>query len=297
MNTLLLNCRSLTGKIIQIHIVSTFKPSVNHVQFYRYFNTKNKPPTNNYKRQNWTIMDNMINAARNIWIVPLTLAIHAGIKQYQNDSQNPDSILTIENLDKIPPVDLPNEPEEIQKLMYRKVKLRGYFEHDKEFLLSQRTNVQFSDALVSPLNRSGYYVLTPFVLENGRRVLVNRGWVSEYRKKPESRESGQVQGTVELDAYVTFNEKMDLVTKMRTMSCKYFYLFRSEMLDNNLDMDKLAEKLQVEPFALFVADKKSTHKMGPIGGQISFKSDYDVFQQYQKVFSYLLLALVMYIIF
>ena len=61
MNTLLLNCRSLTGKIIQIHIVSTFKPSVNHVQFYRYFNTKNKPPTNKYKRQNWTIMDNMIN--------------------------------------------------------------------------------------------------------------------------------------------------------------------------------------------------------------------------------------------
>ena len=207
-------------------------------------------------------------------------------------------------------------PEEIQKLMYRKVKLRGYFEHDKEFLLSQRTNFQFSDAIVSPLNRSGYYVLTPFVLENGRRVLVNRGWVSEYRKKPESRESGQVHGTVELDAYVTFNEKvrscfvidknlieilffeqMDLITKMRTMSCKYFYLYRSEMLDNNLDMDKLAEKLQVEPFALFVADKKSTHKMGPIGGQISFTSDYDFFQQYQKVFSYLLLALVMYIIF
>nr|XP_046914974.1 surfeit locus protein 1-like [Dermatophagoides farinae] len=243
-------------------------------------------------------MDNMIQAARNVWIVPFSLAIYNGIKQYKNDRQKSDSTLTIEDLDKIPPVELPNEPEEIQRLMYRKVKLRGYFEHDKEFLLSQRTNLQLSDNTnISPFNRSGYHVLTPFVLENGRRVLVNRGWISEFRKKPESRQSGQIQGIVEFNAYVTFDEKMDMVTIIRTMFCKYFYLYRSETLDNILNMEKLVEKLQIEPMAIFVADRESTHKMGPIGGQLSFENEMEFFQQYRKVFSYLMIAFVMYLIF
>ena len=202
--------------------------------------------------------------------------------------------------------------------MYRKVKLRGYFEHDKEFLLSQRTNLQLSDNTnISPFNRSGYHVLTPFVLENGRRVLVNRGWISEFRKKPESRQSGQIQGIVEFNAYVTFDEKvceifviakknsilnnsiqqMDIVTIIRTMFCKYFYLYRSETLDNILNMEKLVEKLQIEPMAIFVADRESTHKMGPIGGQLSFENEMEFFQQYRKVFSYLMIAFVMYLIF
>lgn len=50
---------------------------------------------------------------------------------------------------------------------YAQVRLRGEWEPDRQFLLDNRTRD----------GRAGYEVLTPLRLEDGRRVLVNRGWV------------------------------------------------------------------------------------------------------------------------
>ena len=50
---------------------------------------------------------------------------------------------------------------------YAQVRVRGEWEPDRQFLLDNRTRD----------GRAGYEVLTPLRLEDGRRVLVNRGWV------------------------------------------------------------------------------------------------------------------------
>jgi surfeit locus 1 family protein len=90
------------------------------------------------------------------------------------------------------PVALPVPNGELGDVEYRRVRLEGIFLHDKEMFLGARS-----------LNgNAGYQVLTPFVLNGGGIVLVNRGWIPVERKPPNSRPEGQVTGTQTLDGIV-----------------------------------------------------------------------------------------------
>jgi cytochrome oxidase assembly protein ShyY1 len=53
-------------------------------------------------------------------------------------------------------------------LYYRHVTARGVFETDREVVVRRRTNAD---------DRVGYHVLTPLRMDDGRYLLVNRGWV------------------------------------------------------------------------------------------------------------------------
>lgn len=74
-----------------------------------------------------------------------------------------------------------------EDIEYRPVRLSGRFLHDKE---------QFFFA--THKGRSGYYVYTPFALDDGRLVFVNRGFVDLDSKDPETRAEGQLDGIVTL---------------------------------------------------------------------------------------------------
>ena len=50
---------------------------------------------------------------------------------------------------------------------FKRVAFGGRFEPEHQFLLDNRSHA----------GQPGYEVLTPFVLANGRRILVNRGWI------------------------------------------------------------------------------------------------------------------------
>jgi cytochrome oxidase assembly protein ShyY1 len=52
--------------------------------------------------------------------------------------------------------------------LYRRVTARGRFDTAHEEVVRRRTNAD---------DRVGYHVLTPFVLDSGKVLLVNRGWV------------------------------------------------------------------------------------------------------------------------
>jgi surfeit locus 1 family protein len=72
-----------------------------------------------------------------------------------------------------------------QSLHGRKIVLRGKFDHVKEILLGPRpppVGVFGPAAQGMATNPSGYYVITPFQAEDGRLVLVNRGWVGRQTK-------------------------------------------------------------------------------------------------------------------
>ncbi len=95
-----------------------------------------------------------------------------------------------------PAVALPPAPVDAAALRYRPIRLEGRFRHDRELYLESRTH----------LGRVGLYLVTPFELDDGRVVLVDRGWVPPERRPPETRPEGQIGGPtggpVSLTAYL-----------------------------------------------------------------------------------------------
>ncbi|MER6983998.1 SURF1 family protein [Streptomyces carpinensis] len=53
--------------------------------------------------------------------------------------------------------------------IYRRVTANGHFDTAHELVVRRRTNAD---------DQVGYHVLTPFVLDDGRTLLVNRGWIA-----------------------------------------------------------------------------------------------------------------------
>ena len=88
-----------------------------------------------------------------------------------------------------PPVDLPRVITDPKAWEFTPVRLRGEFLHDRELFVSARV---YKDQV-------GSHIITPFVLVDGRTVLVNRGWVPGARRAPETRLPGQVAGEVTVE--------------------------------------------------------------------------------------------------
>lgn len=52
--------------------------------------------------------------------------------------------------------------------LYRRVTAKGHFDRADEVVVRRRTNAD---------DRVGYHILTPFVLDDGKVLIVNRGWI------------------------------------------------------------------------------------------------------------------------
>lgn len=88
-----------------------------------------------------------------------------------------------------PAMTLPATVESPADLEFYPVRVRGGFRHDREMYLAARTLG----------GRPGLHVVTPMILEDGRALLVDRGWIPETRKDPATRAEGQVAGVVQLE--------------------------------------------------------------------------------------------------
>lgn len=91
-----------------------------------------------------------------------------------------------------PAVALPAPPVDAAALRYRPIRIQGRFLHDRELYLEARSHE----------GQAGLHVVTPFELDDGRVLLVDRGWVPPERRAPETRAEGQVAGRIELTAYL-----------------------------------------------------------------------------------------------
>lgn len=90
------------------------------------------------------------------------------------------------------PVVLTGDPAEAEAAAFRRVAVTGTFLHAAERLVGPRVRN----------GQAGWHVVTPLELENGRVVLVDRGWVPEARKYPYSRRAGMVGGRVTVQGIV-----------------------------------------------------------------------------------------------
>ncbi|XP_028571757.2 surfeit locus protein 1 isoform X3 [Podarcis muralis] len=152
---------------------------------------------------------------------------------------------------------------ELKELEYRPVKVRGYFIHDKELYILPRSLVdsekEARDAGQLMSNpESGANVITPFYcIDLGITILVNRGFVSRKKLKPETRLRGQIEEEIELTGVVRLSEtRKPFVPKNDIERNRWHYR----------DLDAMARVTGAEPIFLD-ADFKSTVPGGPIGGQ------------------------------
>lgn len=80
---------------------------------------------------------------------------------------------------------------------YTPISAQGVFDHSKEvyfFTTSQK-------------GRSGWNVHTPMLLDNGKYLIVNRGFVPYDMREPEKRAEGQVSGKQSITGFVRVPEK------------------------------------------------------------------------------------------
>ena len=89
-----------------------------------------------------------------------------------------------------PAIALPPPPVDAAALRYRPIRLQGRFHHDRELYLEARSHQ----------GRVGLHLVVPMTLDDGRVVLVDRGWLPPERRAPETREEGQTTGPVSLTA-------------------------------------------------------------------------------------------------
>lgn len=73
---------------------------------------------------------------------------------------------------------------------FLRVTISGTFDHTKE-----------RHFFATHQGQTGFYVYTPLTLEDGRTLLVNRGFIPYELKEPAKREQGQVVGEVTLTGY------------------------------------------------------------------------------------------------
>ena len=84
----------------------------------------------------------------------------------------------------------PPEAEQADDFQYQRLVVKGVGMHHAEVQLIGRT---FEGT-------AGYHVVTPMRLEDGRILLINRGWVAQDYRRPESRPSTLDAGEVTVEA-------------------------------------------------------------------------------------------------
>ncbi|MBM85068.1 MAG: surfeit locus 1 family protein [Rhodospirillaceae bacterium] len=72
---------------------------------------------------------------------------------------------------------------------FRRVSMTGVYQHQKEILLTGKT---FEGT-------AGFHVITPFLVRDGRIILVNRGWVPDKLSERERRPETLIQGLVKVE--------------------------------------------------------------------------------------------------
>uniref|UniRef100_A0A672LUM3 SURF1-like protein n=1 Tax=Sinocyclocheilus grahami TaxID=75366 RepID=A0A672LUM3_SINGR len=161
------------------------------------------------------------------------------------------------------PIPLPIDPMEIKQLQYRRVKVRGHFDHSKELYVLPRSPVDpereaREAGRISSSGQSGANVITPFYCSDlGITILVNRGFVPKDKIRPETRMKGQVIEDVDLVGVVRLTEQRKPFIPQNNVEANRWH-YR--------DLETMAKVTGAEE--IFIdAVLDSTIPGGPIGGQ------------------------------
>jgi len=114
----------------------------------------------------------------------LLVLVGLGSWQLQRLQWKNDLISSFEARAAAPAIAVPAADAGLDDVEFRRLSLEGAFLHDREIFLTGRTYE----------GNAGFHVVTPFKLDDGRLILINRGWVSEDYRDPAKRSFSQING-------------------------------------------------------------------------------------------------------
>lgn len=123
--------------------------------------------------------------------VPLIMSLAAfvlmmglGIWQLQRLEWKEGLIANIEKTQNERPSEILPPDTELQNHPFARYLVSGSFLNEHEFHLAARDYMA----------QRGYHILTPFRMDDGRIILLNRGWVPQEKKKAETRPESLIEG-------------------------------------------------------------------------------------------------------
>ena len=116
----------------------------------------------------------------------LLVLVGLGSWQLQRLQWKNDLIASFESRASGAPIAVPAANARLVDGEFRRLALFGTFQHDKEVFLTGRTYE----------GNAGFHIVTPFQLDDGRIIRINRGWVSEDYRDPAKRAFSQITGPV-----------------------------------------------------------------------------------------------------
>ncbi len=149
------------------------------------------------------------------------------------------------------PIAVPASDADVANLEYRHLAGHGAFAHDKEIFLGAR----------SMNGNPGYHLITPFKLDDGRVVLVDRGWIPLDRKTADKRAEGNASGPANLDGVLRLNGKQTWFVPDNRPDLNFFFWVDLPA------MAKLAGLPNTETRFFVEAGKDPNPGGFPIGGQ------------------------------
>ena len=215
-------------------------------------------------------------------IPALIILIGLGTWQVQRLHWKEDQIVLRQERSQGPGIALPNGFPDPLAIEFTRVKLAGTFLHDQEFYLGARTEN----------GRVGLNIVTPFVLDDGRVILFNRGWVPENKRDPATRAEGQLEGEVEIEGLLrTDGWKGVDFAKPPNSPEKRFYFW--------LDLPVMAGYVDTPIITEVYADAVASDIPGglPIGGQTRIQLTNDHLQYAVTWYAFAVILLVIYFLF
>lgn len=169
-------------------------------------------------------------------------------------------IATIEEAQKAPAVTkLPTDEAELKKLDFHPVKLSGVWLHEIEYHLYPRFYK----------NARGYAIFTPLQLNDGRVIIINRGWVPEKKKAIEDRRETIAAG------------RANVVGMLRLGRERHFMTPKNDPLDNiwfGRDTDEMAMTYDVQnviPATVDAVGVQDDNRLPvPATGEIKLRNDH-----------------------
>lgn len=191
-------------------------------------------------------------------LLAFVLTIALGTWQIYRLQWKQDLLLKIEVQQSKDVKHLPILLDDREALDYQQVKIFGKFRNDLEQLLGPRSHKRVS----------GYNVITPFVLNDGRHILVNRGWVPATYRDTRHRLAGQIARPIELIGVLRTNFARNMFTPTNDVDSRLWYWY---------DIVGLSAELRL-PLVPAVLEQKLPSVAGglplPIGGKRSLPNNH-----------------------